>query len=264
VTSADIPEAAEAAEGAREGGELAELAALADGSLPPQRREELEARVAASPRLQALLAEQRAALRAVLGRDERAPARLHEAVAARAGAERRPARPARRRRLAALGAGLAAAAVAVLLLVALPGSEEPAPPGLAEAAAFAARPPTSGAPVSRGGERVLAGVAVEGVRYPDWAREYGWRARGSRVDRLGSHRAVTVFYEKRARRVGYTIVSRPPLALPRSSRAVSLKGHIRRLFSARGHAVVTWQRRGHTCVLSGAGIRARTLVRLTV
>ena len=49
-----------------------DLAALADGSLDSARREQVEARVAGSPRLQALLAEQRSAL-AAIARDDRAP-----------------------------------------------------------------------------------------------------------------------------------------------------------------------------------------------
>ena len=62
--------------------EVAEIAALADGSLPAARRAALERRVAASPRLQALLREQQAALAAVRARDERAPQRLRESIAA--------------------------------------------------------------------------------------------------------------------------------------------------------------------------------------
>jgi Anti-sigma-K factor rskA, C-terminal len=93
--------------------ELAELAALADGSLDPQRHATAVARVASSPELAELLAEQ-----------ERAVALTHRAVAAveapaalraRIEAQRRP----RRRRAALAGAiattaAVAAAAVAVL------------------------------------------------------------------------------------------------------------------------------------------------------
>jgi anti-sigma factor RsiW len=48
--------------GGSRGVDHAELAALADGSLPPERRAELEAKVAASPELTELLAEQRRAI----------------------------------------------------------------------------------------------------------------------------------------------------------------------------------------------------------
>src|SRR5207244_1635849 len=69
-------EAAMPADEKRRDRELAELAALADGSLPLERRKALEQRVAASPRLQALLREQREALEAVRALDQRAPRHL--------------------------------------------------------------------------------------------------------------------------------------------------------------------------------------------
>ena len=47
--------------------ELAELAALADGTLPADRRAEVEARVAASPELQELLERQRQSLALTAG-----------------------------------------------------------------------------------------------------------------------------------------------------------------------------------------------------
>jgi hypothetical protein len=241
----------------RSGGEAAELAALADGSLPAERRRELEAQVARSPRLQALLAEQHAALEAVHARDERAPQQLRDAIEARRGEPSRRLRP-----RVVVAATLAAATAGVLVVLALPGSG-PVQPKLAEATAFASRPATSREPVSRPGEEMLRSVAVAGVRYPDWAHEYGWRARGSRVDRLGSRRAVTVFYEKGSRRVAYTILSGGPLAIPRSSRLASWEGRLRHVFSVGGRDAVTWERDGHTCLLSGDGVRSRLLLELT-
>jgi anti-sigma factor RsiW len=61
-----------------------ELAALADGSLDPRRRAELEARMAATPELAALLVEQRRAveLARCLGVDVEAPAGLRARVEA--------------------------------------------------------------------------------------------------------------------------------------------------------------------------------------
>ena len=99
--------------------EIAELAALADGSLPPERRVALEARVAASPELADRLAEQRRAvtLTRSAGDGIEAPAAFRARIEAqrRAGGARPP------RRLVLVGAAttaalLAAVAVAVSVL----------------------------------------------------------------------------------------------------------------------------------------------------
>ncbi|HYQ10159.1 MAG TPA: anti-sigma factor [Gaiellaceae bacterium] len=91
---------------------VAELAALADGSLPPERRAELEAQVAASPALADRLAEQERAVALLQGAGDEvdAPAGLRARVEAQ-----RPARPARAPRRLAV-AGLAAAAVAAAVV----------------------------------------------------------------------------------------------------------------------------------------------------
>lgn len=98
--------------------DLAELAALADGSLSPEQRTAAAARVAESPELAELLAEQERALsltrRATAGVE--APATLR----ARIGAEGRP----RRVRRAALAGALATAA-AVAVVVGVLDSEKP-------------------------------------------------------------------------------------------------------------------------------------------
>ena len=98
------------------GEQLAELAALADGSLTPERRAELEARIAESPELAELLAEQERALgfaRSAASEVE-APAGLRARVDARRQARRGPAL----RRRVLIGAA-AAAAVVVAVAVGL-------------------------------------------------------------------------------------------------------------------------------------------------
>ena len=92
--------------------ELAELAALADGSLAPDRRAELEAQVAASSELADRLAEQQRALALVRGAGDEveAPAALR----ARVEAQRRPRRHEMPRRLVIIGA-----AATVVLAVAI-------------------------------------------------------------------------------------------------------------------------------------------------
>jgi hypothetical protein len=249
--------------------ELADLAALADGSLPPERRPEVEARVAASPRLQALLREQQAALRVVRMRQERAPRRLHDAVARLHGSRSAggsPVRHARRhagrqRIVLGLGLGLAAAGAAALALLVLPGSE-PAPPTLVEAAALAARAATSAEPSGEQSGAVLAGVKAWGLEYPNLSRAKGWRSSGSRTDRVGDRTAKTVFYTKDGRRIAYTILSPGSVRVPRGAAAWHRKGRPWYALDEDGRTVVAWERKGHMCVVSVNGIRRRALVDL--
>src|SRR5215216_4121479 len=70
--------------------EIAELAALADGSLAPERREALEARIAASPELAQRLAEQERAV--ALARNAAADVEAPGALRARIEARRRAKR----------------------------------------------------------------------------------------------------------------------------------------------------------------------------
>jgi hypothetical protein len=235
--------------------DLADVAALADGSLPPARRAEVEARVAGSPRLQGLLREQQAALDAVRSRKERAPRRLHAAVARLSGSG-----SAVRRRVAA-GAGLAAAGAAALALLVLPGSP-PAPPTLTEAAALAARAPTSAQPSGEEAGTALAGMKAWGLEYPNLGRVHGWHASGSRTDDLGRRSAKTVFYSKDGRRIAYTILSPGSVRVPKGVDTWRRKGRPWYAFDEGGRTVVAWEREGHMCVVSVSGIRRRALVDL--
>lgn len=98
------------------GQELVELAALADGSIPAERRAALEEQVAASPELADRLAEQRRALALTGGAAEQVEA--PPSLRARLEAQAKPRPRARAPRLAAAGivvATVAAAAIAVAL-----------------------------------------------------------------------------------------------------------------------------------------------------
>jgi anti-sigma-K factor RskA len=98
------------------GEQIAELAALADGSLAPERRAELEARIAGSPELAELLAEQERAVgfARTAASEVEAPAGLRARVNARRQARRVPGS----RRFVLIGAA-AAAAVVVAVAVGL-------------------------------------------------------------------------------------------------------------------------------------------------
>lgn len=106
----------------RRGGEE-ELAALADGSLAPERRAELEAQIEASPILADRLAEQERAVALVRGAGDEveAPAGLRTRLEAQrsAGSARTP------RRLAFGGIALAAVAAAAVAVVVIHGSGSP-------------------------------------------------------------------------------------------------------------------------------------------
>jgi hypothetical protein len=101
------------------GAEIAELAALADGSLPPERRAALEARVAASAALTERLAEQRRAV--ALARSAAAGVEAPWALRQRVESQRRARRLPRPRRLVLIGAG-ATAVLAVAFGLAVLGA----------------------------------------------------------------------------------------------------------------------------------------------
>ena len=102
-------------------GEIAELAALADGSLAPERRAALEARVAASPELADRLGEQQRAV--ALAQNALNGVEAPAALRARIEAQRRGRRVRAPRRLVLIGApAIAALAVGVGVVVFASGS----------------------------------------------------------------------------------------------------------------------------------------------
>jgi hypothetical protein len=236
-----------------------ELAALADGSLTPERRERTLARVRASSELRAALAEQRRAVELTAAVDVRAPESLHRSVEAMA-------RTRRKRTLVRLRVGFAAAAAAALaagaLAIGLNG--RPAPSGLSvqQAAALTLSPATMGAPVESSTHRTQLDASVGGVPFPYWEERFGWRGSGARSDRLAGRTVTTVFYTNaEGRRIGYAIASgRAPAA--HGGTVIRRWGVPYRLLSKDGATVVTWQRGGHLCVVSGRGVSARTLLHL--
>jgi anti-sigma factor RsiW len=246
--------------------ELRDLAALADGSLPAGRRAEVEARVAASPLLSDELARQRRALVAIrtAGAEVPAPASLRARVAAIGGAaaetpEARPAPTTRRRRAGWAGLAAAGAAAAVLALVVLPGGE----PSIEDAAELTALPPSEPAPAQREEQPTLLAASFEGLSYPDWESEFGWRAVGERSDEIEGRSTNTVFYENPdGRRIGYTIVSGDALDPPANGEPSTRDGVELESFAADGSTAVTWLRGGHTCVLAGEGVERSTLLEL--
>lgn len=239
---------------------LGELAALADGTIAAERRPELERLVAESPELSAELEHQRAALAAIAGANAEvhAPAALRQRIESAPEPRRpSPSQPSTWRRWQLLG-GLAAVTAAVLLaVVALPAAE----PTVADAAALASLPSDAPAPEPVPGDPALLAADVEGVAYPNWEREFEWRASGERSDDLDGREARTVFYEKEGNRLGYTIVSGEAIAPP-DGEVTTVDGVEFTSFEQDGKDAVTWLRDGRTCVLVAAGVEHATLVEL--
>jgi hypothetical protein len=236
---------------------LADLTALADGTLRGRRRAGLLAEIGRDPELAARYEKQRRAVSVLRSVDERAPGWL------RARLEPEQARR-RRRRISfsmPLAGGLAAgAAFAILLALILPGGA--GGPSVVEASELAVRPAEAPAPQPVPSEPALLNARADGLAFPNWAEEFGWRATGRRVDEIDGRRAVTVFYEKEGRRIGYTILSGDPIDPPDEASSANRDGVTLRGVSADGRVIVTWPRGGHTCVLSGTDVDAGTLLDL--
>jgi anti-sigma factor RsiW len=238
--------------------QLADLARLADGTLPADRRAEVEARVAASPKLSSVVESQRAALDALRGTaDTGAPARLRAKVDRQRGAGRR-ARGRRRR----VGSAIAvAAAVSLALILVLPGAFSGGP-SVDDAAALAEKPPTGAAPGTVPGTPELLRAEVDDVSFPNYAAKFGWKPAGARQDDRSGRDATTVYYENGGRTIAYTIVSGDALDPPPDAASTTRGGVEYRSFRDDGRPVVTWERDGHTCVLSGKAVRPATLLAL--
>jgi hypothetical protein len=243
-------------------GDEADLAALADGRLDPQKRHELEARAASEPALARAIERQRAGLAAIT----RAADGVSAPVALRAQVERMQAEaaaPRRRRRLLAgrwpaLGLAAAAAAAAVLAVVVLGGGGAPS---TGQVLAAALRPPLAAASLDRSQPRLLR-EQVDGTRFPNYAAKFGWEAAGTRTDEIDGRETRTVFYRRGGERIAYTIVAGEKLPWPEGAAKRRYEGVELRSFAQAGRTAVTWRRQGHTCMLSGAGVPAATLVEL--
>jgi len=239
--------------------ELADLARLADGTLPAARRAEVEARVAASPQLSRIVERQGIALAAIHGTaDTGAPARLRAQVDRRRGTRRAPER---RRRFDLRVPIAAAAAAALALALVLPGALTGGL-SVADAAALGAKPPTQPAPAGVPGTPQLLGAKVDGVPFPNYAAKFGWKPAGARSDSPSDRHATTVYYRKGNRSISYTIVSGHALGRPAAANSTTRAGVEFRTFRDGDRTVVTWERGGHTCVLSAKGVSPAELVAL--
>jgi hypothetical protein len=244
-----------------------ELARLADGSLPPARGAALREEVQRSPDLARALAEQEQALSLVRAADVSAPDSLRQWLDEQTHQQaqrvrgRQPQRRSLRWRprivIPAMAGALAAAAAVVVIGVGGGSS-----PTLGQATEAALAPATMPAPTEASNGATTVDVSAAGIPFPYWGKTVGWSTTGARIDSLAGRRAVTVFYtEPRGLRVGYTIVTGPPVPV-HGGLTVTQHGipfTFKRLGSAR---LVTWLRSGHTCVIAGRGITNQELLKL--
>src|SRR5918996_1616278 len=114
--------------------------------------------------------------------------------------------------------------------------------------------------------RRRAQLLAEIGRSPELAQRFEKQRRAvaalRSVDEIDGRSAVTVFYEKDGRRIGYTILSGDPIDPPDEASTANREGVTLRGLSADGRVIVTWLRDGRTCVLSGTDVDAATLLDL--
>jgi hypothetical protein len=165
-------------------------------------------------------------------------------------------------RLAVAGAGVAAA-LALALALSLGGGGASGP-SLREAAAVTQLPATAPAPTESRTRHAEVLASVDSVSFPYWQGRLGWRATGTRTDRVGGRQVTTVFYANRnGGHVGYAIVAGLPAPHVSGGQTTWRRGTAYRLLRENGVLVVTWLRAGHMCVLSGGnGVDSATLLEL--
>ncbi len=164
-----------------------------------------------------------------------------------------------RPRLAAVGA-IAAAIVALAVVIGTSGGSSTL--SVNDAAALTLRAATGPAPAERASDHTELDASVDGVAFPYWGTHFGWHAAGTRTDEVDGRSVTTVFYESsRGRRVGYAIVAGNAPQV--SGGVVSRRDGVPyRLLTVGGVPVVTWERGGRLCVMSGRHVEGATLLRL--
>ena len=100
------------------------------------------------------------------------------------------------------------------------------------------------------------------MRFPNYEGKFGWEAEGTRTDEIGGRDTKTVFYRHEGRRIAYTIVEGEQLAWPPGADKTEQEGTKLRTFTDGDRTVVTWRRKGRTCVLSATNVPVDQLLEL--
>jgi hypothetical protein len=143
--------------------------------------------------------------------------------------------------------GLLAAAVVALVLV-LGGSSAPS---VLATASLATRGPVLPAPAEDEAHGTLLKTSMEGVPFPYWGGSFKWEAVGARDDKIEDRSAKTVFYDNpKGARAAYTILGGDTIDVPSGASEKDMNGVKLFITTEKGRRIVTWTRKGHTCVLS--------------
>jgi hypothetical protein len=166
------------------------------------------------------------------------------------------------RPMAALALGAAVAVVLVLVLT-TGGGTSSSPPTVLQASHAGLLAATGGAPAESRHNNHQLSISAAGIAYPYWGGSLGWSATGARTDTVDGRTVTTVFYDSHhGRRIGYSIVSGPALAVPAGSAAVQRQGLGFHVVGRGNPTIVTWRQAGHTCILTAHGVSADTLTHL--
>lgn len=177
-----------------------------------------------------------------------------------------------RRRRALLGPAAGLAVLCALIMIGLLtrsdrgtiGGGRAGGPTVIALAQLASRPIVEPAPKADPARPGSLTAAVDDVAFPAYGGRLRWHASGTRSDRVAGAPARTVHYRgPGGAMAAYTIVAGTRLATPAGTRTVPFEGTDYRVVDTEGRIVVTWERDGHTCVLSGAAsVGRRMLLRL--
>jgi len=196
--------------------------------------------------------------------DVRAPQHLHDRIETLV-AEHAPAyqRGRATMRWGLLAGAPALAAIVAVLVVGLSTGGGSSTLTLNKAVALTLRPATLSAPAENPHNGTQLMVAVDDVWFPYWEENFGFRATGERIDRVGGRSVTTVFYaDSHKQWIGYAIVAGTP-APHVSGGAVTIRdGTAYRMLGEDDAQVVTWLRDGHLCVVAGHGVSRSTLLSL--
>jgi hypothetical protein len=154
-----------------------------------------------------------------------------------------------------------ALAIVIVALVVLLGSGSTAP-SVSQTAQLALSSATAPAPARDAARPDLLSAGVDGIPFPSYVSNPGWRAIGSRTQVVHERTIVTVYYRALdGTRVGYSIVPGHTLTLPNG--ATTVRHGVRYTYGQVGSGrYITWVRGGHTCVIAGQQVSDRALLRL--